>query len=304
MALLAVRRGEKAVSGPDFQEAIERIVAGLEKKNRLINERERRIVAYHEIGHALVGLSLPGAETVQKITIVPRAVVIHWTLLDNYRAISAVADGMKALANQEIADELGAEAVARAKAFGKFAQGLAHANLALFYDMAFVVTEDTDLTEALEPLPYTEVMTTALGMLDEAIALCGTSFTIPFDWMASDMDNVKLAKLIHWMKARYMAELGRTPAERAQANWNAIISEIDAGLDRMITPELRATLRQVVDNRVVENLATGFTIGRLENTAAEITDADACSGCRVCEWLCPDFAIRVWTHRPSTRGGA
>ncbi|MGD8897837.1 MAG: ATP-dependent zinc metalloprotease FtsH [Acidobacteriota bacterium] len=73
-ALLAVRRGEKAVSGPDFQEAIERIVAGLEKKNRLINERERRIVAYHEIGHALVGLSLPGAETVQKITIVPRGV--------------------------------------------------------------------------------------------------------------------------------------------------------------------------------------------------------------------------------------
>ncbi len=73
-ALLAVRRGAKEVSRADLQEAIERIVAGLEKKNRLINERERRIVAYHEIGHALVGLSLPGAETVQKITIVPRGV--------------------------------------------------------------------------------------------------------------------------------------------------------------------------------------------------------------------------------------
>ena len=73
-ALLAVRRGAKTVSGAEFQEAIERIVAGLEKKNRLINQRERQIVAYHEIGHALVGLSLPGAETVQKITIVPRGV--------------------------------------------------------------------------------------------------------------------------------------------------------------------------------------------------------------------------------------
>jgi cell division protease FtsH len=73
-ALLAVRRGAEVVTAPDFQEAIERIVAGLQKKNRLINDKERRIVAYHEIGHALVGLSLPGAETVQKITIVPRGV--------------------------------------------------------------------------------------------------------------------------------------------------------------------------------------------------------------------------------------
>ena len=160
----------------------------------------------------------------------------EWTY--NYRAISAVADGTKALANQEIADELGAEAVARAKAFGKFAQGLAHANLALFYDMGFVVTEDTDLTEAIDPIPYTELMTTALGMLDEAIALCGTSFTIPFDWMAADMDNVKLAKLAHWMKARYMAEVGRTPEERAQANWNAIITEVDAGLDADWTQDM------------------------------------------------------------------
>lgn len=73
-ALLAVRRNKKEVTTEEFREAVERVVAGLEKKNRLINEHERRIVAYHEIGHALVGLSLKGAEKVQKITIVPRGV--------------------------------------------------------------------------------------------------------------------------------------------------------------------------------------------------------------------------------------
>jgi cell division protease FtsH len=73
-ALLAVRRGKEEVTTDELTEAVERVVAGLEKKNRLINEKEREIVAYHEVGHALVGLSLPGADPVQKITIVPRGV--------------------------------------------------------------------------------------------------------------------------------------------------------------------------------------------------------------------------------------
>jgi cell division protease FtsH len=72
--LLAVRRGKDEVDTDEFKEAIERVVAGLEKKNRLINEEERKIVAYHETGHALVGLVVPGAGPVQKITIVPRGV--------------------------------------------------------------------------------------------------------------------------------------------------------------------------------------------------------------------------------------
>jgi cell division protease FtsH len=58
----------------EFEEAIERVVAGLEKKNRLINPKEREIVAYHEMGHALVALSLPGTDPVQKITIIPRGI--------------------------------------------------------------------------------------------------------------------------------------------------------------------------------------------------------------------------------------
>ncbi len=71
-ALLAVRAGREAVSPEDLNEAIEKTIAGLEKKNRLINPREREIVAYHETGHALVAAFTPDADPVQKISIVPR----------------------------------------------------------------------------------------------------------------------------------------------------------------------------------------------------------------------------------------
>jgi cell division protease FtsH len=73
-ALLAVRRDKQAVGMPEFEEAVERVVAGLEKKNRLINPEERRIIAYHELGHAIVALSLPGTDPVQKISIIPRGI--------------------------------------------------------------------------------------------------------------------------------------------------------------------------------------------------------------------------------------
>jgi cell division protease FtsH len=73
-ALLTVRRGKETVGMSEFQEAVERVVAGLEKKNRLINPKEKEIVAYHEIGHAIVAVSLPETDPVQKITIIPRGV--------------------------------------------------------------------------------------------------------------------------------------------------------------------------------------------------------------------------------------
>ncbi|MBW2433570.1 MAG: ATP-dependent zinc metalloprotease FtsH, partial [Deltaproteobacteria bacterium] len=73
-ALLAVRRKKKKAGMAEFEEAVERVVAGLEKKNRLINPKEREIVAYHEMGHAIVALSLPGTDPVQKISIIPRGI--------------------------------------------------------------------------------------------------------------------------------------------------------------------------------------------------------------------------------------
>jgi len=73
-ALLAARRGKQAVGMAEMEEAIERMVAGLEKKSRVMNKREREIVAYHEVGHALVALSIPNADPVHKISIIPRGI--------------------------------------------------------------------------------------------------------------------------------------------------------------------------------------------------------------------------------------
>ncbi|MCG8548479.1 MAG: ATP-dependent zinc metalloprotease FtsH [Alphaproteobacteria bacterium] len=73
-AILATRRGGDDVTMDDFTRAIERIVAGLEKKSRILNPQERRIVAYHETGHALVTLALLGSETVHKVSIIPRGI--------------------------------------------------------------------------------------------------------------------------------------------------------------------------------------------------------------------------------------
>jgi cell division protease FtsH len=73
-ALLAVRAGRDRIVPRDFDDAIERIVAGLEKKNRLLNPRERTTVAYHETGHALMAAFTKGADPVHKISIIPRGI--------------------------------------------------------------------------------------------------------------------------------------------------------------------------------------------------------------------------------------
>lgn len=71
-ALLAARNQRSSVAQSDFAEAIERVVAGLEKKSRVLNDKEKKIVAYHEVGHALVGYLMQGSGRVEKISIVPR----------------------------------------------------------------------------------------------------------------------------------------------------------------------------------------------------------------------------------------
>ena len=73
-ALLAARQGKEAVESSDFDEAIERVIAGLQKKSRVMNPREKKTVAYHEAGHALVAELMPGADPVSKISIIPRGV--------------------------------------------------------------------------------------------------------------------------------------------------------------------------------------------------------------------------------------
>ena len=73
-ALVATRRSSESVAMADFTTAIERIVAGLEKKNRLLNPREREVVAHHEMGHALVAAALPTTDPVHKVSIIPRGI--------------------------------------------------------------------------------------------------------------------------------------------------------------------------------------------------------------------------------------
>ena len=73
-ALLSVRLGKDEVGLAELQEAVERVIAGLEKKNRVLNPAEKERVAHHEIGHALVAMALPGSDQVQKISIIPRGV--------------------------------------------------------------------------------------------------------------------------------------------------------------------------------------------------------------------------------------
>lgn len=73
-ALVATRRGADRVTLDDFTQAIERIVAGLEKRNRLLIPHEREVIAHHEMGHAIVAMALPGSDPVQKVSIIPRGI--------------------------------------------------------------------------------------------------------------------------------------------------------------------------------------------------------------------------------------
>jgi cell division protease FtsH len=79
-ALLAVRGGRQIVSHKDFEEAIEKTVAGLQKKTRILKPEERRLTAYHEAGHALVAAFTPNADPVQKISIIPRGFALGYTM--------------------------------------------------------------------------------------------------------------------------------------------------------------------------------------------------------------------------------
>jgi cell division protease FtsH len=80
-ALLAARKGHRIVAMADFSEAFERVVAGLEKKSRVLNALEKATIAHHEVGHAIVGSLMPGGQKVEKISIIPRgAVALGYTL--------------------------------------------------------------------------------------------------------------------------------------------------------------------------------------------------------------------------------
>jgi cell division protease FtsH len=110
-ALLAARRNKQQVTRFEFEEAIERVVAGLEKKSRRINEREKEIVAFHESGHALVSWMLPFADRVSKVSIIPRGLgalgyTLQLPLEDRYLLTrSELRDRMAGLLGGRVAEE-------------------------------------------------------------------------------------------------------------------------------------------------------------------------------------------------------
>jgi cell division protease FtsH len=110
-AILAARRNKKAITQPELQEAIERIVAGPERKSRLISEEEKLITAYHEAGHAVVAHVLPNADPVLKVTIVPRGLALGymWNVPEEDREMTSKAkliDDMVTALGGRAAEEL------------------------------------------------------------------------------------------------------------------------------------------------------------------------------------------------------
>src|SRR6266498_887333 len=79
-ALLSARHGRKEIVNEELEEAIDRVIAGPERKTRVISEKEKRVIAYHESGHALVGHALPNTDPVHKVSIISRGRALGWTL--------------------------------------------------------------------------------------------------------------------------------------------------------------------------------------------------------------------------------
>ena len=108
-ALLAARRNKKRIEMPELEEASERVVAGPERKSKVISDRERKLTAYHEAGHALVGMLLPNADPVHKVSIIPRGRAGGYTLMlpkeDRYYATrSELLDQIKTFLGGRVAE--------------------------------------------------------------------------------------------------------------------------------------------------------------------------------------------------------
>jgi len=110
-AILAARRGKKKIGMPEFDEAVDRVIAGPERKSRVISKREREIIAYHEAGHALVGFMLPAADPPYKVSIISRGTAGGFTRFipeedRNLLARTQLQDMLAAMHGGLVAEEL------------------------------------------------------------------------------------------------------------------------------------------------------------------------------------------------------
>ena len=158
-ALLAARKHKSAVDMSDFEEAIDRVVAGLEKKNRLINPKEKRIVATHEVGHALVAAFTPGADQVHKISIIPRGIAaLGYTQ-------QLPTDDRYLMTREELlgkVDVLLGGRVAEETVFGEVSTG-AHNDLQRATDIVRSIVVEYGMGHTLGPLTYSRRRPLFLG---------------------------------------------------------------------------------------------------------------------------------------------
>jgi len=158
-ALVATRGGADRIGMNDFNVAIERIVAGLEKKNRLRNPREREIVAHHEMGHAFVAAALPGSDAVHKISIIPRGIgALGYT-------IQRPTEDRYLMTREELENKMAVLLGGRAAehlVFGHLSTGAAD-DLAKVTDIARSMVTRFGMGAALGPVTYESEPTTFLG---------------------------------------------------------------------------------------------------------------------------------------------
>ena len=149
-ALLAARAKRKSVEQQDLSEAIERVVAGLEKKSRVLQDDEKKVVAYHEVGHAIVGHLMPGGSKVAKISIVPRGMsALGYTLqLPTEERFLNSKDELKG----QIATLLGGRS-AEEVVFGKITTGASN-DLQRATDIAEQMVGTFGMSDILGPLAY------------------------------------------------------------------------------------------------------------------------------------------------------
>ncbi|HSE02720.1 MAG TPA: ATP-dependent zinc metalloprotease FtsH [Methylomirabilota bacterium] len=149
-ALLAARKGKDAVDMADLEEAVDRVVGGLERKSRVLSDKERDIVAHHEIGHALVASSLPHADPVHKVTIIPRGVAAlgatyQLPLEDRYLLTrSELEDRIAVLLGGRVAEEV---------IYGEVSTG-AHNDLERATELARLMVMQYGMSEQLGPMTF------------------------------------------------------------------------------------------------------------------------------------------------------
>ncbi len=148
-ALIAARRNKTRISMEEFEEAIDRVVAGPQRRSRVVDQREREVVAYHEVGHAIVGEMLPEAEPVHKISILPRGMALGYTIQmperDRYLYTKqALLDRITTLLGGRVAEEI---------VFGEVGTG-AHDDLKRATEIARAMVTEYGMSEKLGPLTF------------------------------------------------------------------------------------------------------------------------------------------------------